>query len=174
MQQAQQAMQQAMDDPAVQDNPAAQDYLQGLQGLFGGAGAAAQPLTGPQFSLTGNTGTTNGMDWEEVQVQMGADTVVYRVADWADVPGSAQLAEHYLNMGEIYQAMMQNSGLGQFMQGMQAWPEEITAYMVDNQKIPIYIEDDAGVAQLTSVENGTLEDDRFGPRFTVQGPFPGL
>ena len=164
-------LQESMNDPAIQNNPAAQEIL---KGLMGGAAPGAQPTPAPQISPTGNTGTADGIDWEEVQVQMGSDTVVYRLADWSDIQGAELLVDHYVNMTEIYQSLMENSGLGQFMQGMQAWPKEISTYMVDERKIPIFIDSEDGLQQLTEITTGTLGENRFGPRFEIEDPLAGM
>jgi len=141
-------------------------------GLFSGLGnllgGQSEP---PQFTATGNSGRDNGMRWEEVQMTMMGSTSTYRMVNVGDIDGGEQLIGHYQTMTNIYERMMSNMGLGGLMQGLGIWPQEISDYMTQNRKFPIYIEDDNTITRLTDIERGRIDDERFGAQYPVQSLF---
>ena len=143
------------------------ETMAAIQAMMGNQGQQ-QP---PEFRETGNSGSQDGIRWEEVEMTMLNTTTLYRLADWSDVAGADLVSEHYGNMANIFEQFINNMGLGGFAQGMQAWPNEITAYMQENKKFPIYIQEGNNIQRLTGVNTDNIEDERFGAQYPVRSMF---
>jgi hypothetical protein len=165
---------------ALQDAPP--EAQQALQGLFGGGGGgfpaipglSGQPPVQAQIQATGNSGSTNGMAWEEVQITLMGQTSTYRVADWDDIEGAELVAGHYQNMASLFEQFLSGSPFGSFLQNMQAMPQEIVNYMVSNRKFPIYMQDRSGTRELIEIGSDDIAADRFGARYPVRSLFEGF
>jgi len=144
-----------------------------LEGILGGgapgaAGGAAPARTPAQFTPTGNTGTTDGMDWVEYQASFAGQTSTVRLVDWSEIEGAEIVANHYRNMAEIFATFMANTGMGAFLQGLDMMPREIVDFMIEGRRFPIYMAQGRRVQQLTGVGRDDIDAGRFGPRFPVQ------
>lgn len=168
--QAQQALQDAP--------PEAREALQGILGGGGGfpgiPGLGGQEPVAAQIQETGNSGTTNGIDWVEAQVTLMGQTSIYRLADWDDVEGAELVAGHYQNMASLFAQFLSSSPFGSFLQNMQAMPQEIVDYMVTSRRFPIYMQDRSGTRELIEIGTDDIAAERFGARYPVRSLFEGF
>jgi hypothetical protein len=137
-----------------------------LQSLLGAA-QLSSGSTAFTVTETGERGSEGGIAWDEIAVALRGEVYLYRLADWAAVPGAELVTEHYGSFAALYSLMMQRIGLAELMPGLETWPEDLYEYLAAQRKFPIYSRHGEEVERLVATNSAELPAKRFTARYPL-------